>query len=435
MPRSCCGAVQRRFSASYNRRVRFVLGNRLLVNVGGTEVHLAILGEQLRRLGHETVVYSPELGPYADHLRSRGFEVTDALTELPEDCDVVFSQDTLVAYDLVSRYPGARHAFRICGQSHDFQLPPQLAGAVDLVVVLSDRYARIAAASAAGTPVVRLRIPVDPELLAPLGGIRERPRKAVLLGNYPERFELVRSAWGEQGLEVERVGEANDSSQRFDVSSALAGADIVVGKGRAALDGMACGRAVYVFDLFGGDGWVTPELYPALEADQFAGLATGRVIGREELARDLSEYDAAMGAANRDLVLQHHDARTHAVELLEALGEHAPPAERPVSSVREAARLASLQWSWESRARASEGWLGARLAEEQDARALAVHSQAVAEERAAELERGLAESRALVEEMRATRAWRLAARYWALKARMRRRGPGDAAEPSSSKTP
>ncbi len=415
--------------------MRFVLGNRLLVNVGGTEVHLSVLGEQLRRLGHETVVYSPELGPYADHLRSLGFEVTDALAELPEDCEVVFSQDTLVAHELAARYPEARHVFRICGQSHDFQLPPQLAAGVDLVVVLSDRYARIAAASAADTPVVRLRIPVDTELLAPIGGIRERPRKAVLLGNYPERFDLVRSVWGEQGIEVERVGEANDSSQRFDVSRALAGVDIVVGKGRAALDGMACGRAVYVLDVFGGDGWVTPELYPALEADQFAGLATGRVIGREELARDLDEYNAAMGAANRDLVLQHHDARTHVVELLEALKAHAPPAERPVSSLREAARLTSLQWSWESRARAGENWLGVRLAEEQDARALAEHHGAVAEERAAELERALAASQALVEEMRATRAWRLAVRYWALKARLLRRKPDTAAGPSSAETP
>ena len=414
--------------------MRFVLGNRLLVNVGGTEVHLAILGEQLRRLGHETVVYSPELGPYAEHLRNLGFEVTDGLAELPEDCDVVFSQDTLVAYDLAARYPEARHVFRICGQSHDFQLAPQVAGSVDLVVVLSDRYARIAAASAADTPVLRLRVPVDTELLAPLGGIRERPRKAVLLGNYPERFELVRSAWSEQGMEVERIGEANDSSQRFDLSSALAGADIVVGKGRAALDGMACGRAVYVFDLFGGDGWVTPELYPALEADQFAGLATGRMIGHEELVRDLAGYDAAMGAANRDLVLQHHDARTHVVELLEALEAHAPPAVRPVSALREAARLTSLQWSWESRARSAERWIGSTLAEAQDARALAEHHLALAEARVAELERALAASQALVEEMRATRAWRLAVRYWALKARLLRRGPRDPAEPSSAET-
>jgi hypothetical protein len=58
---------------------------------------------------------------------------------------------------------------------------------------------------------------------------------------------------------------------------------------RAALDAMACGRAGYVYEVFGGDGWVTPELYPALEADHFAGLATVRVIGPRELARDLAD--------------------------------------------------------------------------------------------------------------------------------------------------
>jgi hypothetical protein len=125
-----------------------------------------------------------------------------------------------------------------------------------------------------------------------------------------------------------------------------------------------------------------------------------------------------MGVSNRDLVLQHHDARTHVVQLLEALKAHAPPAERPVSSLREAARLTSLQWSWETRARAGENWLGVRLAEEEEARALAEHQRTVAEERATELERALTASQALVEEMRATRAWRLAARYWALKARL-----------------
>jgi hypothetical protein len=53
---------------------------------------------------------------------------------------------------------------------------------------------------------------------------------------------------------------------------------------------MACGRAVYVYDMFGGDGWVTPEAYPALEADHFAGQATDRVIGPAELERDLADH-------------------------------------------------------------------------------------------------------------------------------------------------
>jgi hypothetical protein len=425
--------------------VRFVLGNRLLVNVGGTEVHLAILGEELERLGHEAVLYAPELGPYAEHLRGRGLTVAGALQELPQDCDVVLSQDTLVAYDLGVRYPGALQVFRVTGESHDFQLPPQLAQAVDLVVVLSERHARIARASGVAAHLLRLRIPVEVDPLSPFTGIRGQPRRAVMLGNYGERFDLVRSAWSEHGIEVERVGQANDSQPRFDLAAALAGADIVVAKNRAVLDGMASGRAVYVFDVFGGDGWVTPELYPALEADHFAGLATGRVLGHRELVRDLDEYHAGMGAANRDLIVQHHLARPHVVELLEALKAHGPAAHRPVAAERELARLARLQWSWEARARelrGSETWLGERLAEEQDARALAQHHRALAEhdraladERAAELERALAASQALVEEMRATRAWRLAVRYWALKARLLRRGPDAAAGPSSAESP
>ena len=73
------------------------------------------------------------------------------------------------------------------------------------------------------------------------------------------------------------MGRSSASTSR----AALENADIVVGKSRAALDAMACGRAVYLYDMFGGDGWVTPDTYAAMEADQFAGQATDRVIGVE----------------------------------------------------------------------------------------------------------------------------------------------------------
>lgn len=47
----------------------------------------------------------------------------------------------------------------------------------------------------------------------------------------------------------------------------------MVGKGRALLEGMACARAAYLYDVAGSDGWVTPERYGAMEADGFAGQA------------------------------------------------------------------------------------------------------------------------------------------------------------------
>ena len=327
--------------------MRFVLANRLMNRVGGSEVHLVTIGVELLRLGHEVVVYAPELGPFADYTRTRGIDVFDQLHQLPEDCDVVFSQDGIVVYEVAERYPQALHAFRLCGDIYDFQSPPQLDGVVDLVIAVCDRYARLAEACAVRVPVLRLRVPVDIDRLVPLGAIRERPRRAVILSNYPDRMQAVRDAWERKGIEVEQLGW---QQQRYDLAAALENADIVVAKNRAALDAMACGRAVYVYDLWGGDGWVKPEMYAAMEADYFTGQATDRVIGPAELERDLADYDPGMGAVNRDLVVQHHGPRDHVAELLAAL-PLTRVAERPPAPLRELARLTALQWSWERFAR------------------------------------------------------------------------------------
>jgi hypothetical protein len=406
--------------------MRFVLGNRLLDHAGGTEVHLLTLAEHLQRLGHEVCLYSPELGSFADHVRTRGVDVAGRLQELPGDCDVVFSQDTVVVYDLADRYPEAFHVFRICGDTFDFQLPPQLTGVVDMIVALSDRYAQIAEASAVKVPVLRLRIPVDSDRLAPVAPIRARPMHAVLLGNYLERDEIVSEAWGRQGVEVSRVG---GHAQRFDVREALADADIVVAKSRAALDAMACGRAVYILDVFGGDGWVTQSNYAALEADHFAGLATGRVIGVAELERDLAEYDMRMGVTNRDLIAQHHDAHQHAIELVRAIQER-HPMERPRVALQEYSRLTALQWSWEQMVRRMHNEQVALIGRAQHFEQRAGEADA-AIERAQQLEHRVAETEAVnerlrtecgecarqIEDMRATRVWRLASLYWRARAR------------------
>ena len=48
----------------------------------------------------------------------------------------------------------------------------------------SDRIARHLEALAGEREIVRLRHPIDIKRLSPPGEIRERPRRAVLLGNY-----------------------------------------------------------------------------------------------------------------------------------------------------------------------------------------------------------------------------------------------------------
>jgi hypothetical protein len=128
---------------------------------------------------------------------------------------------------------------------------------------------------------------------------------------------------------------------------AIAGADIVVGKSRAILDAMACGRAAYVLDVFGGDGWVTEERYAAMEADNFAGQATDWSLDRERLVADLAHYRQDMGQVNRDLVLAHHDVRSHANELVALFRRLRPRPEPLTGPLPELARLVRLQWATE----------------------------------------------------------------------------------------
>jgi hypothetical protein len=131
------------------------------------------------------------------------------------------------------------------------------------------------------------------------------------------------------------------------VVSAIADADIVVGKARAALEGMSCARAVYIFDEFGGDGWVTPENYASLEADNFAGQASAEPC---DVARDLDDYRPDMGWINRELIRRHHSSRRHVNALVEVLRGSAPRQPERVTAIGEISRLARAGWDAERRA-------------------------------------------------------------------------------------
>ncbi len=318
------------------------------LGLGGTESYLLTTAEQLERLGHSVTVYSPRPGPMAEVAARRGIRVAVGPDELPERCDLAYPQDGATAYELAERYPEAPQAFRLASELADLQLPPELPGVVGAVVVLAERFARRARALALNPRLVRLRQPIDTERFAPLDSLRRRPRRALLLGNWLRgaRRELLIRTWAEAGVECVQVGL--DGGWDPAPERAMADADIVVGKGRAALEGMSCGKAVYLFDFIGGDGWITPEHYGAMEADAFGGAALGRDVSAASLRADLDGYSPEMGLANRDLATRNHGARHHAQHLVELFRELAPRQHAPEEAA-ELARLVRVQWQTEDR--------------------------------------------------------------------------------------
>jgi hypothetical protein len=327
--------------------MEIVLATNGLAGIGGSETYLLTVAEQLQRLGHTVTVHAVTGGTMSDAMAGRGIPVAIGERDLPERCDAILVQDAAMAYALADRWPETPQVFRAPSALHEFQFPPQLAGVVAAVVTCSDRMLDHVRSLAGEREVVRLRHPVDTKRLSPRGEIRERPRRAVLLGNYVSgrRRELIVEAWGSAGVECVTVGI--HGTPEAEPASAIAAADIVVGKARAILDAMACGRAAYVLDLVGGDGWVTEERYAAMEADNFAGQATDWSLDRDRLVADLADYRQDMGQVNRDLVLAHHDARSHAYALVALFRRLHPRPEPLAGPLRELARLVRLQWATE----------------------------------------------------------------------------------------
>jgi hypothetical protein len=91
---------------------------------------------------------------------------------------------------------------------------------------------------------------------------------------------------------------------------------------------MVMGKAAYVWDRAGGDGWVTPESYAALEADGFSGAATDDLIDVERLRTDLAAYRPELGTLGYDIVRDKHSAVRHTEDLVALLERaEAPPAD------------------------------------------------------------------------------------------------------------
>lgn len=336
--------------------MRLVLATNHL-GLGGSESYLLTVAEQFDRLGHEVSIYAPEPANGVQAALDRGLAVV-LEPDLPAECDAVLAQDAGVSLQLADRYPQAPQLFVAHSEIFDLQAPPQLPGVVGKVVALNERVAAKMRSYAKEVEVVRMTQPIDTERFASRAPLPEVPRRVLLLSNTPnsDRLALLEQACEAASLELVRVGGLQ--GQVADPREALVSADVVVGYGRSILEAMGCGRAAYVYDWHGGDGWVTAESYPTIEADGFGGRSGRAVLDAAGLAEDLRRYSPAMGPVNHDLVMAHHRANVHAQDLIALFRSLGAPSGGPREGLQEMARLVRLEW----RARAEVHGLGREIA-------------------------------------------------------------------------
>lgn len=298
--------------------MRIVHGIHSLAGSNGVQTYIATVGDVHQRNGHEVWCYAEAAGEGDELLLSLGLRVAHRIDELPEEIDVYFAHDTAASLEMHDNRPGVAQIFVWHGNYFDGNVTPQINGAVTSIVALTPSAERRIAGLAVKPPVTMLTQPIDLTRFRSQRPIADRPRVAVALSNYlsGEHLSILRTACEIAGIELRLVGAHGDYVTRRP-QDAINDADIVFGKGRAATEAMACGRAVYVYDVFGADGWVTPETYADLAYVNFSGTARAEKLDAERLAADLGRYSPSMGPENQALAIKHHHGITHATKLIE----------------------------------------------------------------------------------------------------------------------
>ncbi len=255
--------------------MRVLLSFENFAGFGGTETYTLTVAMELDRLGHDVAVYSPNHGAMAEFAREQGVRVIGR-GELPRSFELLISSDAATCHELAGHCHDAVRIFVAHSVDVMLQAPPQLSDRCQAVVVLNDRVRRAVEARAWHAPIVRLRQPINLPRFEGLGPGRANAQTAVVLSNYLRgaRARLIEDACRANELDVRWIGANGDPTPSPEL--AIAGAKLVIGLGRSVLEAMAAGRAAYVYGVIGGDGWVTPERYPAMEADGFAGTSAAR---------------------------------------------------------------------------------------------------------------------------------------------------------------
>ncbi|WP_144719887.1 glycosyltransferase [Agrococcus jejuensis] len=291
-----------------------LIGTNHLRSYAGSEMVALELAEHLLSRGWRVDVYTNELGsPMVDELtglphdgRLRLVEASPA-ERFDESYDLVWSQHGVLPPTFVERLEEGVPSPIVWHHLSTFMdvEMPILADVESRVTALSTGFCAKALDTLEGFGLDRARTALydNPAPDAFADHVREASQaglsRVLVVSNHPP--EEVRAAVEQleaRGIEVGRLG-VHDRPVRV-TPDVLAPYDAIVTIGKTVQFALSMGIPAYVYDHFGGVGWLDDEVLEA-EADwAFSGRTTGRRIDADALVAELVDgFDAARAFAEQ----------------------------------------------------------------------------------------------------------------------------------------
>jgi len=281
--------------------MRILMTNHSLKDAGGTEKWTHTLACEFMRRGHEVDVFTFMKGITSEHLEKDGAKIVE---DPQDDYDVMFSNHGTCLGFLTTRLSCPKiHTSH--GPSHQLEIPSK--GADTYVAVSWEVRARHAALGfyqeliGNGVDLLEFR---PSEMLSgghydvPLSVTPQRSRVLSMCKDV-NATDMVRFACDQAGLDFDYVHYTD--AIVWDIASKMRTCDIVVGCGRTAIEGLACGRQVLVFDWRDpkagstADGWVTEGNVEDLAQSNFSARYNNHHWGVSEVVSALKDVPTKTG--------------------------------------------------------------------------------------------------------------------------------------------
>lgn len=275
--------------------MRILLGNNAFDALGGSETWMMTLSDELIRLGHELIAYSPKLGFVSDKMA--GIKCVREITDEKPDLAICAHYD--ITNYIHSKLPDTPIIAVVHGILHkegDTILPEHPVSFkenIKYIAVSEEVQAKLKNDYGIDSLVVRNFFDLD------------KFKKTKNLSEKPKSFLINSNYWGIDDAISKIISETADhysaitmmigieSVPVYGVSDVIEDADIVVGMGRSVMEGACMGKMAIVHGRWGTGGIITPESYQTLKLSNFSGRVNGQkaeLITAEELIKQIDRY-------------------------------------------------------------------------------------------------------------------------------------------------
>ena len=285
----------------------------------GTTVYIKDLVIGLKRLGITPEVFTLRMGPVASELNALGIKVTYRLSELSTP-DVIHAHHNIALRKALLKFRNTPVVSWIHDRTSHLDIPLFRSNILQYMAVdynCKERYCHDFNFMEDEVNVIYNW--VNLERFQCKAAVANKPQKALVFSNYANDsnyLPVIKATCDALSIELDTIGKYSNN-QTATPEHYLPHYDLIFGKAKAAMEGMATGAAVIVCDFRGLAGLVNPDNFGHFRKFNFGMKLMTRKITHSNLTAEIKAYNEADAIATTQMIREQADFEATLLQIVD----------------------------------------------------------------------------------------------------------------------